>query len=161
MKSCFIGLVIFDILDLALCLLPCSTSAIYSNIFLLLIIPASQITLHHLVWTPSSFRNLELKWRKYICKSKATLHVFFFLKSLVWGILARHCTSFTQIINWFLIATLGPNLGILTLLEILQPCKLDHKVAWFSTWLQPPPTTARSKILSKGAKNLGDFKQDW
>ena len=35
------------------------------------------------------------------------------------------------------IATLGSNLGISTLLEILQSCKLDHKVAWFCTWLPP------------------------
>ena len=38
------------------------------------------------------------------------------------------------------------NLGISAVLEILQTCKLDHKVAWLSTWLPPthppnhPPT---------------------
>ena len=35
-------------------------------------------------------------------------------------------------------ATLGSNLGISTLLEILQACKLDHNVAVKCTWARPP-----------------------
>ena len=61
--------------------------------------------------------------------------------------------------NWFVllqewligtIATLGSNLGISTWLEILQSCKLDHKVALFSTWL--PPTTHQPTHQPLGQK---------
>ena len=60
-------------------------------------------------------------------------------------------TCFLWYIMKINIATLRSNLGISTLLEILQTCKLDHKVAWFDLVTTHPttqPPTARSKILS-------------
>ena len=60
-------------------------------------------------------------------------------------------TCFLWYIMKINIATLRSNLGISTLLEILQSCKLDHKLILFSTWLPPthPPLLGqnRNKIV--------------
>ena len=47
----------------------------------------------------------------------------------------KHTRNWTYSTLQYFFATLGSNLGISTLLEILQSCKLDQEVAWFSTCL--------------------------
>ena len=56
-------------------------------------------------------------------------------------------------------ATLGSNLGISTLLEILQSCKLDDKVALFSDWYTPThPPLGRNWITTIGGVSRNILK---
>ena len=54
----------------------------------------------------------------------------------------KHTRNWTYSTLQYFFATLGSNLEISTLLEILQSCKLDQEVALFSDWYPPTHPTA-------------------
>ena len=49
------------------------------------------------------------------------------------------------------------NLGISALLEILQSCKLDHKLAWFCTGDQPPNLVGNQTFMQYRRLEFGGF----
>ena len=95
------------------------------------------------------------------CTAVSCSYVFSFRPLPVQYNLCSRCTCRARD-PWDVFATLGSNLRISALLEILQSCKLDHEVALFSYWLPPthPPTThhpptARSKLDNNHWISLG------